>query len=379
MLYKRGNTWWFEFQFLGQRVRESSHSPSRTVARDAERQRRRGLEENINGLRDKRRRPLLFSVAAREYLEWKKGDVKASTYRIESKNLDHLSPVLGKLLLADINGRDVLAYQQRRAAEGAAGATINREIGTLRAILRKHRLWGLLQPDVKKQQERDDVGHALTQDEEARLFDACRNSRSRCLYPAVVLGLHTGLRRSELLNLRWGQIDLASRTIRVGDSKTRAGRGRVVPLNDRATAVASFWAEFFPAREDNHAVFPTERVGAAGDALTPHVSDTDPLTPIGSLKKAWGTAKRVATVEVRWHDLRHSCCTRLLEQGVSLPIVGKILGWSASTTVRMAQRYGHIGQGAQRQAMALLDRPAEHDTQTPRNAETEARSLSAIH
>ncbi len=56
-----------------------------------------------------------------------------------------------------------------------------------------------------------------------------------------------------------------------------------------------------------------------------------------------------------WHDLRHTCCTRLLEQGVSLPIVGQILGWAPSTTVRMAQRYGHIGQDAQRQAMALLD------------------------
>lgn len=77
----------------------------------------------------------------------------------------------------------------------------------------------------------------------------------------------------------------------------------------------------------------------------------DPLTPIGSIKEAWEAAKskRRANVKVRWHDLRHTCCTRLLEQGVSLPIIGQILGWAPSTTVRMAQRYGHIGQDAQRQ------------------------------
>ncbi|MEI6475407.1 MAG: tyrosine-type recombinase/integrase [Planctomycetota bacterium] len=78
---------------------------------------------------------------------------------------------------------------------------------------------------------------------------------------------------------------------------------------------------------------------------------------MGSLKQAWESAKLKALVTARWHDLRHTCCTRLLEQGVSLPIVGQILGWAPSTTVRMAQRYGHIGQEAQRNAMALLDRP----------------------
>jgi integrase len=380
MLYRRGKVWWYEFMFSGQRVRESSHSASRTVAREAEHQRRRSLEESVNGLRDKRRKPLLVSVAAREYLEAKQGDIKASTLRIERKNLDHLLPHFGKLLLADIDGQDIARYQQARAGDGASGKTVNLEIDTLRAILRRHRLWGRLQPDVKRRTERDDVGHALTADEEARLLDACRGSRSRCLFPSVVLALTTGLRRSELLTLRWRQIDFTSRTVRVGESKTRAGRGRIVPLNERATAVLSFWVEFFPDRQGNHAVFPTERVGATGDAFTAHVRETDPLTPIGSLKTAWTTAKGAARVSVRWHDLRHTCCTRLLEQGVSLPIIGQILGWSASTTIRMAQRYGHIGQNAQRQAMALLDRPDEDmPPASHEQAETASLATNAVH
>jgi hypothetical protein len=79
--------------------------------------------------------------------------------------------------------------------------------------------------------------------------------------------------------------------------------------------------------------------------------------------------------------LRHTCCTRLLEQGVSLPIVGQILGWAPSATVRMAQRYGHIGQDAQRAAMALLDAPKAQPAQPPAVAvaETVIVAQPAIH
>ena len=377
MLYRRGQVWWYEFSFFGQRVRESSRSASQTIARAAERQRHRELEESVNGLRGKRRRPLLFSVAARDYLDAKKGDVKGSTLRIESKNLDHLGPFFGRLLLTDIDGRDISRYQQARSGEGAAGATINLEIGTLRSILRRHRLWGNLQPDVKKRPEREDVGQALSADDEQKLLEGCRMSRSRSLHPAVVLALNTGLRSGELLSMRWLQVDLTKRTIRVGDSKSRAGRGRLVPLNGRATAILTLWAESFPGREAKHAVFPSERVGAAGDSFDPCIKNTDPDTPIRSLKEAWESAKRRTKVRARWHDLRHTCCTRLLEQGVSLPIVGQILGWAPSTTVRMAQRYGHIGQDAQRNAMALLDQiPAVNPVVRPM---IENEPIAAVH
>lgn len=358
MLYRRGNIWWYDFRIFGSRIRESSHSTSKTLARDAARQRRREIEESGNGL-SKRKRPILFSVAAQDYLTDKRGEVKESTYRIESKNVDHLSPVFGKTFISEIDGRNISRYQQAREADGAAGATVNLEVGTLRSILRRHRLWGNVQPDVKRRPEREDVGQALSHADEETLLRFCQNSRSRSLHPAVTLALNTGLRRSELLSLRWRQIDFPNRNIRVGESKTRAGRGRTVPLNERAMAVLTFWAEMFPDRKPSHAVFPSERIGAAGNDFTPCVRETDPETSVGSLKEAWESARRAAKLQVRWHDLRHTCCTRLLEHGVSLPIVGKILGWAPSTTVRMAQRYGHIGQDAQRQAMAFLDRTTE--------------------
>lgn len=106
-VYRRNGVWHYEFVFMGQRVRESSKSRSKPVAVEAERKRRRDLEESVNGLRRGRERPMLFSVAAREHLEVKQTEVKASTLRIEAKSLDHLMPVFGKLLLSDIDGKDI--------------------------------------------------------------------------------------------------------------------------------------------------------------------------------------------------------------------------------------------------------------------------------
>ena len=70
MLYRRGNVWWFKFVFADRTFRESSKSTSKVVARDAERQRRRELEEGYHGLK-KRQRPVLLSVAAKNWLAMK--------------------------------------------------------------------------------------------------------------------------------------------------------------------------------------------------------------------------------------------------------------------------------------------------------------------
>lgn len=120
---------------------------------------------------------------------------------------------------------------------------MNLEVGTIRAILRRHRLWANLQPDVRMLAARDDIGQALSQKDEKKLLDACADSRSRSLLPAVLLALNTGMRYSELRLLRWTQVDLEKRTVRVGKSKTEAGTGRVIPLNNKATEVLKFWAE----------------------------------------------------------------------------------------------------------------------------------------
>src|SRR5713101_6392266 len=146
--------WSYEFEFGGARIRESTRLTSKTAAVDAGRERRRQLAEGSAGLR--RRKPKLFRQAAEEWLALKRGALAASSLRIEKKNLDHLLPSFGGMLVSDIEAADVARYQERRAEEAAAG-TINLEIGTLRAILRRTGLWARIQPDVRMLPEREDV------------------------------------------------------------------------------------------------------------------------------------------------------------------------------------------------------------------------------
>src|SRR5207245_5597679 len=100
-----------------------------------------------------------------------------------------------------------------------APKTVNLEVGTLRAILRKNRLWATIQPDVRMLRAREDVGRAISREEEIALLEACRASRSRSLYPAVLLALNTCMRYSEIRLLRWEQINFRSCTDTVGLSQ----------------------------------------------------------------------------------------------------------------------------------------------------------------
>lgn len=351
-LYKRGDVWWYKFRFGGQLIRESSKSESRTVAKESERSRRRELEESFNRI-PKPRTAQLFSTAAETWLRTKIAHLSPRSVIIERTNLKHLSPYFGKMLICDVAADDIAQYQAERLEKGASPKTVNLEVGTLRAILRKNRFWASIQPDVRMLRTREDIGRAISRDEEDALLEACRASRSRSLYPAVLVALNTCMRYAELRLLRWGQVDLSACTLTVGHSKTESGTGRLLPLNDRAVAILGFWASLFPLREPGHFVFPAERYGASGDGATV-VYDSDPTKPIGRWKEAWESAKIRAAVSCRFHDLRHTGCTRMLEAGVPFSVVATIMGWSSSTTVRMAKRYGHIGQAAQRQAVNAL-------------------------
>ena len=93
-LYKRGDVWWFKFRFAGQMIRESSKSASKTVAKDAERVRRRELEENWNQIK-RRKLPPLFSIAAEDWLKTRTG-IAPSTERSYKLAISHLKTDFGK-------------------------------------------------------------------------------------------------------------------------------------------------------------------------------------------------------------------------------------------------------------------------------------------
>jgi hypothetical protein len=139
-LLKRGNIWWYQFKFAGQRIRESAKTTSKEVAGRAERKRRRELEEGFLGL-TKRVEPLPFAVASEKWLKLKEATLAPRSVLIEKTNLGHIKPVLGRILVSDIKPEDVSRYQQHRLGEGAWPKTVNLEVGTIRAVLRRNKVW----------------------------------------------------------------------------------------------------------------------------------------------------------------------------------------------------------------------------------------------
>lgn len=354
MLYKRGGVWWMGFRFGGRRFQESTHTANKDLARKIETKRRQDLAAGLHGVR-KPITPTTFSVAGKDYLKWKQPTIAARSFEIEEYTLGHLNPVFGGLLVTDITADDIADYQKTRQADGASAKTINLEVATLRQVLKRNRAWATLQPDVRMLPVRTDVGRVLTPTEESNLLQACAKSRSRALYPFVVLALNTGMRYSEIRLLTWGRVDLIGATLTVGASKTEAGAGRKVPLNAQALKALQTWAGNFPKRQPAHYVFPTEGIGLATDDEVVIAHHTDTTEPIGSVQHAWQRAKKSAGVSIRFHDLRHSACTRLLEAGVPLMVVGQLLGWAGGTVASMAAKYGHVGPKALQSAVKALE------------------------
>jgi integrase len=357
-LYKRGATWWFKFKYAGRTYRESAGTSNEQLALKIERKRHREIEEKTRGI-TRASAPVLFSVAAKDWLDLKEPTWAAKTHVNATLDVGHLKKHFGSMLLTDIADRTIADYIITRRKQVAADKTIRNELGTLRGILKRHRLWSQLKDDgVRLPKAKDEeTGIALTIEQETALLAACAASRSRSLLPVVTLALNTGMRHDEMRLLRWKQVDFANEAVKVGRSKTEHGAGRSVPLNARALKALQDWSQQFPDRKPNHYVFPSEKVGFSGNDEIPEVFDTDPAKAITSWKTAWKTAKEDSSVESRFHDLRHTTVTRLLERGQPFAVVAEIMGWSAATAVRMAKRYGHIGPSAKRLAMATLDSP----------------------
>ena len=144
-------------------IRESSKSESKTVAKDAERVRRRELEESWNQIK-RRKLPPLFSLAATDWLKTRTG-IAPATERSYKLAITQLTRDFGKQLLCDLSGEDLAAFQTRRKRDGVSNRTVNLEMGVLRSILRRYRMWEAIAADVDFLKESASPGRALTQEE----------------------------------------------------------------------------------------------------------------------------------------------------------------------------------------------------------------------
>ena len=352
MVYQRGKQgfWWYRFRFGGRMIHESAKTASKTLARDAERVRRRELERNYNRV-EKRALPPTLAEAIKGWFQ-KRVALADSTRETYEAALKHVKTLLGTHLVCEITAKHISGYQKARLAQGAAGATINKEMACLSSILSDHGMWAQVRRDVKHLEENEEAGRALNHDEEKALLEEAskvgkHQGNWSPIYTVTVVGLNTGLRHSEVRKLKWKNIDLEKHVLVVGESKTEAGSGRPVPLSQPAWAVLDFWASRFQNRQPEHYVFPACETGKI-----------NPERPIANWRTAWRRAcDKAGLAGLRYHDCRHTAATKLLEQGTPFAVVAQILGWSASTAVRMAKRYGHIRPEVQRRALDGIATP----------------------
>ena len=245
-VYLRGTVYWYKFRIAGQQVCESAKTPRKTVAVEAERIRRAEMEKTFSGIPMEKRETRIQSVR-QKILDYSRHYGATKRQRSVQSNQGRMKPVLrilGHKMLGDLSADVVRAYMEKRLEEGVSGRTVNMELGELsRAIGRK---WSLLWPNVKKLEERKDVGRALSSEEEARLFAAADNGRSVTMPVFLHVALLTTMRSG--CGLSWGQIDLKNHTVTVGRAKTSSGTGRQIPLNEELLDVLVQYRDWYVER-----------------------------------------------------------------------------------------------------------------------------------
>lgn len=172
---------------------------------------------------------------------------------------------------------------------------------------------------IRKLEETRGRTRFLSDQERKDLLKACKKSASKAIYPIVVLAISTGARRSEILNLKWVDVDLYRQALVIHDTKNNERRR--LPIKGHALQVMKDWAKV--RRIDTALVFPA----------------TNPKNPL-EFKKAWANALEAAGInDFRFHDLRHTAASYLAMNGATLAEIAEILGHK---TLAMVKRYAHL-------------------------------------
>jgi integrase len=341
--------WWYDFGFAGKRYRDSTKETLKTLAVEVEKDERRKIERAYAGLPIESRAQRIRTVAEalRDYRKaYETGHREKSISWVKERTAE-VERLLGGLVLPGLTPKAIREYMATRLAEGVGNRTVNMEVLCLsRAI---GRTWRELWPDVPKLEEREDIGRALTPEEETKLLQAAAVNPSPYIDRFIRIGLTSAMRSGEIRTLQVGRIDFANRTIQVGRAKSRRGTGRVIPMNNdlhELLAAQCIWLEenFGPLNPSWY-LFPFY-----DDARRP----TDPARPVTTIKSAWEGVRTTAGVACRFHDLRHTAITKLAEEGVPDSTMKALAG---HVHEKMLERYSHIRMAAKRTAVEALALP----------------------
>jgi integrase len=263
-----------------------------------------------------------------------RGTVRVSTYERHEQIIRlHIKPSLGRVGLKKLIPAHVRGLIGEKLDAGLAPATVRKIHSTLHKALSQAVSDGMIPSnaaDVKAPRPVPEEMRPLSKDEARVLLEAARGDRFGALY---VLAITTGLRRGELLGLRWDDVDLEGATLRVGralvreggryiigETKTRRGRRQI---NLTARTVNALKAHRKKQLEEK-----IRRAGLYKDNSLIFASEVGtPLNPENLVKRSFKPLlKRVGLPEIRFHDLRHTCATLLLGRGVHPKFVQELLG-----------------------------------------------------
>jgi integrase len=275
----------------------------------------------------------------------------ANTVQLSRERARPLKRILGQVKVKQIDIDAFLSYRKQRRSEGVANRTINMETSLLTAVLKKAKRWHFIEDQFREAEEKITlperkgvVGKALTLEEKRRLFMAARSKPEwyRALFAAVI-AVSTTARKVEVLNTKRKDVSLIDRIWRITRSKTEKGH-RTIVLNDEALHA---FAEMLRIGE-----------GLGSNNEDDYVFGTcenrrfDFTQPQKSIRTSWRKLTLAADLKgFRFHDLRHSAITELVEGGVPDSVVQSLAG---HVSKEMQEHYTHVRNKAKEKAVSLL-------------------------
>jgi integrase len=290
-----------------------------------------------------------------------RGTVRPSTFeRHEGIIRLHIKPSLGRVGLKKLTPAHVRGLHREKLDAGLAPATVRKIHSTLHKALSQAVSDGIVPrnaADVKAPRPTPEEMQPLSEAEARAFLDTARGDRFEPLY---MLAISTGLRRGELLGLRWKDVDLERGTLRVGralvreagrhvlgETKTRRGR-RQINLTPRAVSTLKAHCKkqleekikLTGLHRDHGLIFAT-RVGT-------------PINPENLVNRSFKPLlERASLPEIRFHDLRHTCATLLLSKNVNPKIVSEMLGHA--TIAITLDTYSHVLPTMQESAARAME------------------------
>lgn len=343
-IFKRGNIWWIDYSFRGERHRESSGSTRKKDAKALLRKRMKEMGEG--GPRVDEEEVTLDDLATMIEDDYKaKGRVSMSNLRTALK---HLKGFFGpKRRAVDIRKDHLTAYVRRKQEEDYSNGYIRRHLAVLKRAfnlaVEAERLSRMPPfPTVQVDNVRKEF---LTMGD----VDAICEHLNEHLAPVVRFAALTGWRKGEIIalrgkpGLRWRQVDFNAGTVHLDPGTTKNREGRTFPF-----AALPPLEELLRRQRER-----TDRMEKRKGEIVPHVFHRDG-EPIRAMRKAWNKAAKAAGHEGAWfHDLRRTAVRNLERAGVSRSVATKLTGHK---TEAVYQRYAIADETALEEGVEKLAR-----------------------